>query len=106
MRGDERWDYLYSSDAGRAFYLIGERSTGNKVYCLGSGKAQLLRTYIEIIGRVVNDKIPLGIGEIPYSEGTVMNLCADIRRLQEDTGWKPVVGFEDGIREILKKKIN
>ena len=104
--GEQRWDYLYSSDAGRAFYLIGERSTGNKVYCLGSGKAQLLRTYIEIIGRVVNDKIPLGIGEIPYSEGTVMNLCADIRRLQEYTGWKPVVGFEDGIREILKKKIN
>lgn len=100
--GEQRWDYLYSSDAGRAFYLIGEKAVGNKVYCLGSGQAYPLREYIEIIGKAVNGKAPSGIGEIPYTDGTVMNLCADISRLQKDTGWKPEVAFEDGIRKIIK----
>ena len=98
---EQRWDYLYSADAGRAFYLIGEKSNGNKVYCLGSGQARLLKEYIKVIGNIVNPESPLGIGEIPYTEGTVMNLCADISELKKDTGWHPEVSFEEGIKEIM-----
>ena len=32
-----------------------------------------------------------------------MNLCADINDLQKDTGWKPEVSFEEGIRNILEQ---
>lgn len=98
---EQRWDYLYSSDAGRAFYLIGEKSCGNKVYCLGSGQAQPLKEYIKSIGSIVNPESSLGIGEIPYSDGTVMNLCADITELRKDTGWYSEVSFEDGVKEIM-----
>jgi nucleoside-diphosphate-sugar epimerase len=98
---EQRWDYLYSSDAGRAFYLIGEKSTGNKVYCLGSGLAYPLKDYIKTIGNIVNPGSSLGIGEIPYPDGTVMNLCADISSLEKDTGWYPIVSFEDGVKEIM-----
>ena len=30
-----------------------------------------------------------------------MKLCADIKRLREDTGWKPVVNFEEGIKLFI-----
>ncbi|MDC7290267.1 NAD(P)-dependent oxidoreductase [Blautia schinkii] len=98
---EQRWDYLYSSDAGRAFYLMGEKSDGNKVYCLGSGQAHPLREYIKVIGNIVNPESTLGIGDIPYSDGTVMNLCADITELRKDTGWYPEISFEDGVKKIM-----
>lgn len=99
---EQMWDYLYSEDAGEAFYLLGEKAKGNKVYCLGSGKKQPLKEYISVIGRLVNPTIPLGIGDLPYPPNAVMNLCADISDLTEDTGWEPKTRFEDGIAKILE----
>lgn len=104
--GDQRWDYLYSRDAGEAFYYIGERAKGNKVYCLGSGKARLLKDLIIAMRDIVNPKADLGIGDIPYTGKEVMNLCADISQLTLDTGWKPSVSFEEGIKEIIDKRRN
>ena len=100
--GEQRWDFLYSSDAGNAFYLIGEKSIGNNVYCLGSGEARQLKEYIITIGNIVNPNNELGIGKIPYSKDQVMNLCADITKLKSDTGWYPIVTFEDGIKSIIE----
>ena len=100
--GEQRWDYLYSSDAGNAFYLIGEKSIGNNVYCLGSGEARQLKEYIITIGNIVNPNSKLGIGDIPYFEETVMNLCADVTKLKNDTGWYPTVTFEEGIKNIIE----
>ncbi len=102
--GWQRWDYLYSRDAGEAFYRIGKYDTGEaKIYCLGSGKARPLREYIMKMREVINPKAPIGFGEIPYRKDAVMNLCADISTLQNDTGWKPSVAFEKGIAEILEE---
>ena len=100
--GEQRWDFLYSSDAGNAFYLIGEKSIGNNVYCLGSGEARQLKECIITIGKIVNTNSELGIGKIPYSKEQVMNLCADITKLKSDTGWYPIVTFEDGIKSIIE----
>ncbi len=94
---EQMWDYLYSEDAGRALYLIGEKVTGNHVYCLGSGVKRPLREYIEIMRDKIDKSLPLGIGDIPYPENAVMNICADIESLSSDTGWKPQVSFEEGI---------
>jgi UDP-glucose 4-epimerase len=100
---EQRWDYLYSLDAGMAFYYIGEYSDGNKVYCLGSGEARYLREYIEEIHEIVNSKIPIKIGALPYPKGAIMNLCADTSELSHDTGWKPQISFGDGIKDMLVK---
>lgn len=114
--GEQRWDYLYSKDAGRAFWMIGEKACSGdgdkidgKTYCLGSGKARQLKEYIlqirdgaaEMLAE--GQKKPrLGLGEIPYSSGQVMYLCADIRALTEDVGFVPQYSFEEGIRETIK----
>lgn len=100
-KAEQRWDYLESSDAGNAFYLIGEKATGNKVYCLGSGYSRPLCEYIGIIGDLLEAGEHLKIGTIPYTSRTVMNLCADTETLCADTGWKPEVSFEEGISRII-----
>lgn len=101
--GLQRWDYLYSDDAGRAFYLIGEKVKGDKVYCLGSGTARPLHEYIEEIRDEIDPSLEIGLGRIPYGEASIMNLCADITALTEDTGWEPCTPFRSGVRQCIEE---
>ena len=96
----QRWDYLFSADAGRAYYLIGEKGKDGAVYCVGSGRAAPLKDYIEIMAELTGAE-ETGIGARPYPAGTVMNLCADISSLTEDTGFVPEYTFREGIRETI-----
>lgn len=100
--GVQKWDYLYSDDAGNALFLIGKKLSGNKVYCLGSGESFELRQYIEVIREIVNPNAKLGMGEIPYTEGEIGSMCADISLLKQDTGFIPDISFREGIRRIVE----
>lgn len=99
---EQLWDYLYSEDAGRAFYLAAEKGKDGAVYCLGSGKAVPLREYIEILRDEIDPGLPIKIGVKPYADKQVMHLCADITDLQRDTGFVPQIGFREGIRETVE----
>lgn len=100
--GLQEWDYLYSKDAGLAFYLLGKTGHSGKIYCIGSGRATELKNYIYILRDVIDPNLPLGLGEIPYSPLQVMHLEADISDLQQDTGFIPRYSFEKGIQETIE----
>ena len=101
-KGEQMWDYLYSGDAAVAFRFLGEKGFDGKVYVLGSGKARPLAEYIKEIRDVVSPGSELALGAIPYNEKQVMHLCADIRELEADTGWKAETDFIDGIKRTLE----
>lgn len=100
-KGEQLWDYLYSEDAAQALLQLGISGKNGKVYCLGSGQARPLSTYIQIMQHITGSKGNLGIGTMPYSENQVMHLCADIQELTEDTGFVPETSFEEGIRRTV-----
>ncbi len=102
--GDQLWDYLYSEDAGEAFRLIGDNGRDQAIYCLGSGKAYPLKEYVEIIGSAYHKDISDCLGKIPYPNGQIENLQADIQTLTEDTGFLPRISFDDGIRRTIAWK--
>ena len=104
-KGEQMWDYLYSGDAARAFRLVGEKGINGKTYVLGSGNARSLAEYIKDIQRIVNPECEIELGAIPYSAKQVMYLCADIANLRNDTGWEPIVSFEEGIKHIIEKSL-
>lgn len=104
--GEQLWDYLYASDAARAFRLIAEQGIGGKVYPLGGGSARPLREYVEEIRDAIDPTLPLGFGEMPYSPLQVMHLEADISALQADTGFVPTTAFADGIRATIASQKN
>lgn len=106
--GEQIWDYLYSSDAGKAMYLIGEKALESKIYCLGGGVTGKLKDYIRIVGEIAGPGQELGLGKIPYDSQTIMNLQADISSLKEDTGFEPEVDFHEGIKKVceaMKKEL-
>lgn len=101
-RGEQKWDYLYSADAARAFFLLAQKGRSGRTYCIGSGEAHPLLTYIKQLRDCIDKKAALGIGDIPYGAKQVMYLCADISRLEEDTEFHPAYTFEEGIRATVE----
>lgn len=100
---EQKWDYLFEDDIGRAFYLVGKKVCGSHIYCVGKGEAIPLKDYIYTISDVIAcGGGNIGIGDLPYPSEPVMNLCADITSLTKDTGWTPQISFEDGIARIYK----
>lgn len=97
---EQMWDYLYCSDAGRAFYLMGE--TGNGFYCVGSGRMRPLVDYVTAIRNAIDKDLSLRIGKRPYAPQQVMRLCADIKKLSDDTGFAAQTDFETGIANTVK----
>ncbi len=112
--GRQMWDYLYSKDAAEIFYALGTKGRAGSVYCVGSGQARELQSYIKDIYRVVKEyqggqaaeedrelENVLGIGLIPYGDKQVMHLCADTTLLEEHIGKIAHTDFDNGIRSIL-----
>ena len=99
--GVQLWDYLYSGDAARALYLCARSGRDGAVYPLGGGQSRPLKEYIEALRDAIDPALPLGLGEIPYGPGQVMRLEADLADLTRDTGFRPEVSFEEGIRETI-----
>lgn len=100
-KGEQIWDYLYAADAGKAFWLLGEKGIHGKSYPIGSGSSRPLLEYVEIMRDSIDPGLPLGIGKIAYAPAQVMYLCADISELAEDTGFYPEYSFEKGIAETI-----
>lgn len=98
----QEWDYLYSKDAGRAFYLIGEKGKPGSIYCVGSGCSKKLREFIYEIRDAAAPNAEPGIGKRPYPSQPVMRLCADIETLTRDTGFVPEYEFAQGIGEMVQ----
>jgi nucleoside-diphosphate-sugar epimerase len=99
---EQQWDYLYSADAARALYLSYEKGKDKAVYNIGGGRTRQLSEYIQIMRNAINPSLELGFGDIPYPEGQVMHLCADISLINRDTGYRPLTDFKQGIEETIK----
>jgi nucleoside-diphosphate-sugar epimerase len=98
---EQIWDYLYCDDAAKAFLAIGNNGIDGKTYPLGSGSKRKLSEYIEAIRDIVAPGEVLQFGKKEYYPHQPMYLCADISELTRDTGWKPEVSFEEGIKKII-----
>ena len=100
--GEQIWDYTYSKDVAKAFYLLGERGISGKTYCIGSGVGKPLRDYILQMRDLIDSDLEIGFGDIPYQNMQVMHLVADISELNSDTGYYPETSFEKGIQETIE----
>ena len=100
---EQLWDYVYIDDAIEAIYLVGEKGKDRMVYAVGHGDNWPLRNYIDIIHRIIDPAIPLGIGEVPYANDIMPCSCIDLTDIERDTGFVPKVDFEEGISRVINK---
>ena len=101
-QGEQVWDFVHMDDIANALFLIAQKGKGNEIYPIGSGKARPLKEYMKVLCDKLGESVENGLGKVPYSEKQVMYLEADISKLQEDTGWKPMISFEEGIEQVIE----
>ena len=99
---EQMWDYIYISDLIHALVLIGEKAVGNTIYPAGTGKARRMREYVEIIRNYIDPDAELGIGDLPYKTSRIDNAVVDISKTTQDTGYLPLVTFEEGIQKTIR----
>ena len=99
-KGEQIWDFLYSDDAAEALYLLALKGRDKDVYCISGGEGKMVKEYLEIMRDVINPSVELVFGEVPYSPNQIMELVGDISKLKNDTGFKPEISFEEGIRRM------
>lgn len=98
---EQTWDYLYADDAGDAILAIMENGVDGRTYPLGSGKGRELSEYIKDIQRLISPTIEIKYGVKDYYPHQPMHLVADISELMEDTDWKPLLSFQEGVKNIV-----
>lgn len=101
-KAEQNWNYLYYKDAGKAFFLLGEKGRDGETYCVASRTTSLLKSYIERIRDCVNADMPLGIGVKPYPANISMHISVDVSKIVKEIGFVEEYSFEDGILDIVK----
>ncbi len=100
--GEQMYDFVHIQDAAKAFCLLGEKGREDSQYIIGSGTARPLKEYLAIIRDVVAPEIKLGLGELEFHGLEMTEDMLNIDSLTKDTGFKPEITFEAGIRRTLE----
>ena len=100
--GEQLWDFMYAEDAAVALYLLARSELSDGVFCIASGESKSIKEYAIIIRDVVNPEVELQFGAIPYQKNQAMELIGDISNLKRETGFKPSVPFDVGIKRTFE----
>ena len=91
--GNQYYDFIYITDAAKAFRLIGEKGRDGRVYAISQGQVQPLKNFLTVVRDVVAPGAELGFGELAFNGIYLPAECYDNSNLMEDTGFTPDVPF-------------
>lgn len=95
--GTQNYDFIYLSDAGEAFYLIGKTGKPNRRYNIASGHVRPLKDYLIQVRDIVAPSAVLELGRLPTNVISLKKSSFDISVLKEDTGFMPEIPFDEGV---------
>ena len=100
--GTQKWDYLFVGDAARAVAEAATAAALDGTFNLGSGRAVAVRDIVGIVRDLVDPRLPLGLGALPFGPNQVMHLEADISKLSAAIPWRPTTSLEDGLARTVE----
>lgn len=100
--GMQNYDFIYLSDAGEAFYLLGKSGKPGRRYNIASGESRALKDYLMIVRDIVAPNSVLKFGENPSDVFFLEKSSFDISILREDTGFFPKISFREGVQRTVK----
>lgn len=95
------WNYCHIDDAARALVALGEQRGYSGAVNVASHDTRLLRSFVYEARLVLRSTSILHFNE-PVRESGFLDLNPSIERLTELTGFRPRVGFFEGVRELAK----
>lgn len=96
--GEQYYDFVYITDTINGILEIEQRGKNNINYYIGSNNPRKLKEYIYLIRDTVNPKLGLNLGAIPSNALHLEISHFDTLKLINDTNYKPLINFEEGIK--------
>jgi len=91
--GNQTRDFIYVTDVATAFLAAAETRVLGERFNVGAGNPQSINRLVSILG---GDVI-----SVPKRPGEPDCTFANIHKIQTMLGWRPKVGFEDGVKLML-----
>uniref|UniRef100_UPI0040570BC0 NAD-dependent epimerase/dehydratase family protein n=1 Tax=Agathobacter sp. TaxID=2021311 RepID=UPI0040570BC0 len=98
---NQLWDFVYVADVAEALRLLYEKGVASKTYGIGSGNYCTLKEYIMCVRDIINPELELGIGERQEMNERTFSSCVNTYDLLKDVGFRPRVGFKEGIERMI-----
>lgn len=99
--GAETRDYIFIDDATRAISRL-VSYTGEE-RCFNIGSASRGKSILEVVGALESASgLSAEIEFLPRRPFDVASNVLDCSRLMRETGWKPAIGFEEGINRTVR----
>jgi nucleoside-diphosphate-sugar epimerase len=94
-------DYLCVEDVASAILAV-TRSKFEGAVNIGSGEPVTVRRIVHLIGETLEGSDRIAFGAVKTNPVDPPFLLADVRRLQNDIGWRPSYGLEAGLRRAVE----
>lgn len=97
---DQIWNYTYSYDIARLFFLVAEKGV-QPIYVFGNKESHPLKDYVLEICKKISPTACPQFGAIPYFKNQVTCLKVDTSELEKDLSYTPRFTFSEGIEETI-----
>lgn len=94
-------DYIHVDDVCSAIITLLEHSKGG-TYNVGTGREYSVEEVVKLIGEILDEEVKIvQVGERMRAVERE-HLLADISKIKEETGWRPVLELKEGLKELIK----
>lgn len=101
--GNQLRDYIYIDDLTKAFIMGAKSNIHKQIYNLGYGKGISLVEMANLIIKIAKKgRIKLVNWPKEYKSIETGSYISDISRIKEELGFRPKIGFEEGIQKTLR----
>jgi UDP-glucose 4-epimerase len=97
--GEQSRDFTFIEDTVRATKMAAKAKAG-RVFNVGSGRIHSVNEAIALIESLLGTKAK--VKHLSKALGDVTKTSADISRIRKAVGYRPTVGFEDGLRKQVE----
>lgn len=102
--GLQTWNFLYETDAGRMFYLLGKEDILEGIYHVASNDSRPVREFIEELADQLDAKANCEFA--PPGDAAVYGIDPSTDKSYKALHFKPEVSFEDGIQRVIEYRKN
>ncbi len=96
--GYQTYDFIYITDAINSIIAVAEKGKAFNRYYIGSGEPKPLREFLIEMKNIVDPEAEIGLGDVPFKGVDISYSQFDLKKVEEDTGYKNQIPFAEGIR--------
>lgn len=94
-------DFMHVADVASAFAALLDSDAEGPVN-IASGQSATIKEVVELIAEKLDCRELVELGKVPAPENDPPSLLAEVQRLNNEVGWKPVYRLETGLDQAIQ----